>query len=118
MNFDIGKIGECIAVETLRRRGYLVWTPQEFIRNLELAAVYHTTDGECVESPKEPLSFSIATPFGYISLTLWRDSCIEGAGRKATPLEYIPPLYEKMYRKKAGPAAPNVGASSSRAPLL
>ncbi|MFN3804695.1 MAG: hypothetical protein ACK4SY_06540 [Pyrobaculum sp.] len=110
---NIGKLGECIAIETLRRRGYLVWMPEEFIRHLELAAIYYTIDGKCGEGPKEPLSFSIATPFGYISLTLWRDSCIEDAGRKATPLEYIYlPCVKRCIEKKLGPLLPTLGLAA------
>lgn len=101
---NLGKIGEYIAVEFLRERGYLVWKPEEFIKILELTAVYYAVDGVCSTTPREPLTFSVSTPVGYISLTLWRDRCLDVEGKKAMPFEYIHlPCVKKCIERDLGP---------------
>jgi len=84
---DLGKAGECVAEVYLRQRGYLVWRPEEFIRLLELTAAYNAIAGECKQEPKEPLTLSIPTHVGYVSVTYWRGRCIPQLGREATEIE-------------------------------
>ncbi len=83
----LGKIGEYIAQEFLKMRGYLVWRPDDFIKLLEVAVVYSVVNGKCDGEPKEPLVIAIPTPVGHIAITYWRGGCLPGGGRAATPLE-------------------------------
>jgi len=92
---ELGEAGECIAEIFLKRRGFNVWRPDDFIRMLELAAVYETIDGTCEEEPREPLMFSVSTRAGYVHVTYWRGRCPPLEGREAAPLEralYLPCL--------------------------
>jgi len=92
---ELGRVGECVAEAVLRQRGFSVWRPDEFIRLLELAAVYGVVNGECKEEPKEPLTLSVPTEAGHIHVTYWRGRCIPQVGRVATPIEhsiYVPCL--------------------------
>ncbi|ABP51306.1 MAG: hypothetical protein OWQ51_00575 [Pyrobaculum arsenaticum] len=83
----IGKIGECAAEEYLRHRGFLVWKPSEFIRLLELVALYNALTGECAAEPREPVTMKLPTRVGYVSVTYWRNKCVQVSGRETTPLE-------------------------------
>ena len=83
----IGRIGECAAEEYLRHRGFLVWKPSEFVRLLELVALYNTLTGECTAEPREPVTMRLPTRVGYVSVTYWRNKCIQENGREATLLE-------------------------------
>ncbi len=99
----IGKIGEYIAAEYLKERGYLVWRAGEFTKILQLAAIYHSAVGSCSTEPREPLTFSIPTPVGHLPLTLWRDKCLDIEGKKATPLEYAYlPCVKKCIERELG----------------
>lgn len=93
----LGRAGECIAAEALRDRGFAVWTTEEFIRLLELAAIYISIRGECKEEPKEPLIFTVPTRYGYFTVSYWKSCPKELIGRPATPLEY--PIYLPCVKK-------------------
>lgn len=87
MKAELGQIGECIAAHRLKKLGYNVWTPKDFIRMVELAALYYTIEGECREEPKTPLTFTLATPAGYVTITYWQGRCLDAAGRPASLIE-------------------------------
>lgn len=85
---ELGRVGECVAEAFLRQRGFSVWRPDEFIRLLELAAIYGVVGGECGQEPKEPLTFSVPTEAGHFHVTYWRGRCVPHEGRTATPIEH------------------------------
>jgi len=101
---EVGVVGECIAAEALRQRGFRVFKPGEFVRALELAAVYHSLEGQCAAEPPRPLAYTLATPYGYVKVGYWRGRCLEGLP-DATPLEAsaYAPCVKRCIEAELGP---------------
>ncbi|MEZ0319210.1 MAG: hypothetical protein ABWK05_04345 [Pyrobaculum sp.] len=87
MKAELGRLGECIAAHQLKKLGYNVWQPRDFIRIVELTALYYAIKGECIDEPKTPLTFSIATPVGHVSVTYWQGRCLDVESRPASLIE-------------------------------
>lgn len=103
---ELGQIGEYVAEIFLRQNGYITWRPVKFIRFLELAVAYEGIRGEsCEKEPPEPLTLTVPTDVGYISLTYWRGRCLSIDGRRITQLEYsiYAPCVKKCIKKAMGP---------------
>jgi len=101
---EVGVVGECIAAEALRLRGFRVFKPGEFVRALELAAVYHSLEGQCTAEPPRPLAYTLATPYGYVKVGYWRGKCLDGLP-DATPIEAstYAPCIKKCIEAELGP---------------
>jgi len=101
---EVGVVGECIAAEALRQRGFRVFKPWEFVKALELAAVYHSLGGQCTAEPPRPLTYTLATPYGYVKVGYWRGRCVEELP-DATPLEtgVYAPCIKKCIEAELGP---------------
>ncbi|MEM4437699.1 MAG: hypothetical protein QW680_03590 [Pyrobaculum sp.] len=100
----VGRVGELLAEEFLKENGYAVWRPDQFIKLLEMAALYRVVSGECKTEPKVPLRISIPTKSGYVSVVYWRGNCIDIDAVEATEIErsLYAPCVKKCIEKTLG----------------